>query len=204
MCTFYFLSLSLCVGLSRPPLSLSMVLKSDALIDIFMWINYLSVVITLTELTHFFCFGFQVCLFFTTFWSDILTISTNSELVRMDAFRIEALLSLSPPSALPSRPQPRQLSPGNNSRNRSRCGCRSVPASPRRELGPRLESSALLPAQIQPSSAGSSFLIRNILADCVYSEPGRAEAEAEEFQSRPGENTNVSSASSDSESRGEN
>lgn len=79
-----------------------------------------------------------------------------------------------------------------------------MPASPRRELGPRLESSALLPAQIHPSSAGSSFLIRNILADCVYSEPGRAEAEAEEFQSRPGENTNVSSASSDSESRGEN
>uniref|UniRef100_A0A3Q1IY11 Homeobox domain-containing protein n=1 Tax=Anabas testudineus TaxID=64144 RepID=A0A3Q1IY11_ANATE len=105
-------------------------------------------------------------------------------------FRIDSLLSLSPPGVLLSRSNPPALSPGSSS------GC-SAPPSPRRELVPRLEN-PLLPGplqQLQPRTVSSSFLIRDILADCrpcsdtgrVYSDLGQAELEAEQFQSGPDE-----------------
>lgn len=124
-------------------------------------------------------------------------------------FRIDSLLSFRPPDALLSRADPPELSPGASS------GC-SAPPSPRRELVPRLES-FLLPGhlqQLQPRTVSSSFLIRDILADCqpytgpgqVYSDLGQPELEAEPFQSGPDEDyqdKSHSSSSSDSESRGE-
>ncbi|XP_038559298.1 barH-like homeobox 1a [Micropterus salmoides] len=110
-------------------------------------------------------------------------------------FRIDSLLSLSPPGALLSRAHPPELSPGSGS------GC-SAPPSPRGERAPRLES-ALLPGhlqQLQPRTVSSSFLIRDILADCRrYSDPGQPELEAEpeeDYQAK-----SPSSSSSDTESR---
>ncbi|XP_034396578.1 barH-like homeobox 1a [Cyclopterus lumpus] len=81
--------------------------------------------------------------------------------------------------------------------------------SPRREPDPRLRS-ALPPGLLQPRAAGSSFLIRDILADClpysdpnlVYSDPGQPELEAESFPSGPEEDFQDKSVSgSDSETR---
>uniref|UniRef100_A0A3Q0RFZ8 BarH-like homeobox 1a n=1 Tax=Amphilophus citrinellus TaxID=61819 RepID=A0A3Q0RFZ8_AMPCI len=94
-------------------------------------------------------------------------------------FRIDSLLSLRPPGALLSRADPPELSPGSSS------GC-SAPPSPWRDPVPRLES-PLLPGPLQHRSASSSFLIRDILADCppcshpgqVYSEPCQPELEAD-------------------------
>ncbi|XP_073321915.1 barH-like homeobox 1a [Pagrus major] len=133
-------------------------------------------------------------------------------------FRIDSLLSLRPPGALLSRAEPPELSPASSS------GC-SAPPSPDRERVPRLES-ALLPAHLQPlqpRSVSSSFLIRDILADCrphsdpgqvysdpgqvycdpgqVYCDPGQPELEPEPFQSGPDEDYQDKSSSSDSESR---
>ncbi|XP_040897844.1 barH-like homeobox 1a [Toxotes jaculatrix] len=91
-------------------------------------------------------------------------------------FRIDSLLSLRPPGALLSRADPPERSG------------RSAPPSPRRELVPRLES-PLLPGQLQPRSVSSSFLIRDILADCPpHSDPGQAELETEPFRSGPAVN----------------
>ncbi|KAM9360739.1 barH-like homeobox 1a [Symphorus nematophorus] len=114
-------------------------------------------------------------------------------------FRIDSLLSLRPPGALLSRVEPPELSPGSSS---SSSGC-SAPPSPRRERVPRLES-ALLPASLQPRS---SFLIRDILADCrPYSDPGRdysdprhPELEPEPFQSGTEEDFQDKSSCSDGE-----
>ncbi|XP_034547580.1 barH-like homeobox 1a [Notolabrus celidotus] len=129
-------------------------------------------------------------------------------------FHIDSLLSLRPPGALLSRTEPPELSPGSSS------GC-SAPPSPRREHGPRIES-ALLSGhlqQLQPRSVGSSFLIRDILADCqpysdpgqvysdpgqLYDNPGHPELEPVPFQSGPEEDfqdKSPSSSSSDSECR---
>ncbi|KAM8761399.1 barH-like homeobox 1a [Acanthopagrus schlegelii] len=119
-------------------------------------------------------------------------------------FRIDTLLSLRPPGALLSRADPPELSPASSS------GC-SAPPSPHRELVPRPES-ALLPAhlqQLQPRSVSSSFLIRDILADCrpysdpgqVYPDPGQPELEPAPLQSGPDEDYQDKSSSSDSESR---
>ncbi|GLD54446.1 barH-like 1 homeobox protein [Lates japonicus] len=123
--------------------------------------------------------------------------------VSASRFRIDSLLSLRPPALL-SRAEPPELSPGSSS------GC-SAPPSPRRVPVPRLES-PLLPGPLQPRSVSSSFLIRDILADCrpysdpgqVYSDPGQVELEAEPFQSGPDEfyqDKSLSGSSSDSESR---
>ncbi|XP_026176959.1 barH-like homeobox 1a [Mastacembelus armatus] len=115
--------------------------------------------------------------------------------VSVSRFRIDSLLSPNPPGALFSRPVPPELSPGSSG------GC-SAPPSPRREPVPRLESRVLSGQQLQPRSASSSFLIRDILADCgSYSDPGQAEP----FQSGPYEDfqdKSLSSFSSD-ESRGQ-
>ncbi|XP_020505439.2 barH-like homeobox 1a [Labrus bergylta] len=129
-------------------------------------------------------------------------------------FHIDSLLSLRPPPALLTRADPPELSPGSSS---SSSGC-SAPPSPRREPVPRLES-ALLPSHLHPRSVNSSFLIRDILADCqsysdppqIYSEPGQLyaypgqpELEPEPFQSGPEEeyqDKSHSSSSSDSECR---
>ncbi|XP_044051744.1 barH-like homeobox 1a [Siniperca chuatsi] len=120
-------------------------------------------------------------------------------------FRIDSLLSLRPPGALLSRADPPELSPGSSS------GW-SAPPSPQREPAPRLEP-ALLPGHpplLQPRTVSSSFLIRDILADCrpysdpgqVYSDPGQPELEAEPFQPGPEEDyQDKSSSSSDGESR---
>ncbi|XP_022620466.1 barH-like 1 homeobox protein [Seriola dumerili] len=112
-------------------------------------------------------------------------------------FRIDSLLALRPPGALLSRTDPPELSPGSSS------GC-SAPPSPRREPVPRLES-PLLAGQPQPRSVSSSFLIRDILADCrPFSDPGQAELEAEPFQSGQDgdyQDKSLSSSCSDSESR---
>uniref|UniRef100_A0A3Q1B7L6 Homeobox domain-containing protein n=1 Tax=Amphiprion ocellaris TaxID=80972 RepID=A0A3Q1B7L6_AMPOC len=108
-------------------------------------------------------------------------------------FCIDSLLSLKPPAALLSRPPPPELSPAGSGG--------SEPSSPRRESAARLE------APLQPRSVISSFLIRDILADCrscsdpgqVYSDPGQPEMEVEPFPS--GAEESQSSASSDSETR---
>uniref|UniRef100_A0A8C4DWG6 BarH-like homeobox 1a n=1 Tax=Dicentrarchus labrax TaxID=13489 RepID=A0A8C4DWG6_DICLA len=114
-------------------------------------------------------------------------------------FRIDCLLSLRPPGGLLSRADPPELSPGGSS------GC-SAPPSPRRELVPRLQPALL------PRTVGSSFLIRDILADCqpyshpgqVHPDPGQPGLEPEPFQSGPEEDfQDKSSSSSDSESRGQ-
>ncbi|XP_049435739.1 barH-like homeobox 1a [Epinephelus fuscoguttatus] len=136
--------------------------------------------------------------------------------VSASRFRIDSLLSLRPPGALLSRAEAPELSPGGSS------GC-SAPPSPRREPVPRLDSPPL-PGhlqQLQPRTVSSSFLIRDILADCrpysdpglvypdpglVYPDPGQPELEAEPFQSGPEEDfqdKSHSSSSSDSESRGQ-
>lgn len=125
--------------------------------------------------------------------------------VSASRFHIDSLLSLRPPGALLSRAEPPELSPGSSS------GC-SAPPSPRREPVPRLDS-PLLPGPLQPRSVSSSFLIRDILADCrpysdpvqVYSDPGQVGLEADPFQSGPDEfyqDKSLSSSSSDTESRG--
>ncbi|XP_074527028.1 barH-like homeobox 1a [Halichoeres trimaculatus] len=129
-------------------------------------------------------------------------------------FHIDSLLSLRPAGALLTRTDPPELSPGSSS------GC-SAPPSPRREHVPRIES-ALLSGhlqQLQPRSVSSSFLIRDILADCQpYSDPGQVysdqgqlfdnngqpELEPAPFQSGPEEDfqdKSHSSSSSDSECR---
>ncbi|KAE8292582.1 BarH-like 1 homeobox protein Bar-class homeodomain protein MBH2 BarH-related homeobox protein 1 [Larimichthys crocea] len=99
--------------------------------------------------------------------------------VSASRFRIDCLLSVRPPGALLPRVDPPDFSPGGSS------GC-SAPPPEQRERVPRLES-ALLPAhlqQLQPRTASSSFLIRDILADCrSYSDPGQPELEPEPFQS---------------------
>ncbi|XP_030579261.1 barH-like homeobox 1a [Archocentrus centrarchus] len=113
-------------------------------------------------------------------------------------FRIDSLLSLRPPGALLSRADPPELSPGSSS------GC-SAPPSPWRDPVPRLVSPPL-PGPLQHRSASSSFLIRDILADCppcshpgqVYSEPCQPELEAEPFQSGPDEDFQDKSLSSES------
>ncbi|XP_008294553.1 barH-like homeobox 1a [Stegastes partitus] len=115
-------------------------------------------------------------------------------------FCIDSLLSLRPPAALLPRSHPPELSPAGSS------GC-SEPPSPRREPAARPE------APLQPRSVSSSFLIRDILADCrsypaplcsdpgrVCSDPGEPELEVEPVQS--GADESRSSASSDSEARG--
>uniref|UniRef100_A0A3Q3ISG8 Homeobox domain-containing protein n=1 Tax=Monopterus albus TaxID=43700 RepID=A0A3Q3ISG8_MONAL len=93
---------------------------------------------------------------------------------------IDSVLPLRPPGALLSRATHPELSPGGSN------GC-SAPPSPRRELVPRLEF-PLLPGQLQqlqPRTVSSSFLIRDILADCrPYSDPGQAVLEAEPGSSR--------------------
>ncbi|XP_041644415.1 barH-like homeobox 1a [Cheilinus undulatus] len=109
-------------------------------------------------------------------------------------FHIDSLLSLRPPRSLHTQTDPPELSPGSSS------GC-SAPPSPRRESVPRLES-ALQPGHLQPRSVNSSFLIRDILADCqtysdtvqvysetgqLYADPGQSELEPEPFQSGPEE-----------------
>lgn len=112
-------------------------------------------------------------------------------------FRIDSLLSLRPPGALLSRADTPELSPSSSG------GC-SAPPSPRREHVPRLET-PLLPGplqQLQPRTVSSSFLIRDILADCrPYSDPGQAELEAEPFQSGPDEEYQNKSLSSESRGR---
>lgn len=118
-------------------------------------------------------------------------------------FLIDSLLSLRPPGALLSRVDPPELSPAGSS------GC-SAPPSPNKVAVSRLES-ALGPGQLQqlqPRNVSSSFLIRNILADCrpccdpgqVCPEPGQPEP----FQSAPEEDYQDKSPSSSSsdESRG--
>ncbi len=127
--------------------------------------------------------------------------------VSASRFRIDSLLSLRPPGALLSRADPPELSPGSSSGG-------SAPPSPQRAPVSRLES-ALLPGplqQLQPRTVSSSFLIRDILADCrsysdpgqVYPDPGQPELEAEPFQSGPEEDFQGKSLSSpsDCESRG--
>lgn len=107
-----------------------------------------------------------------------LSLRTEME-VSASRFRIDCLLSVRPPGALLPRVDPPDFSPGGSS------GC-SAPPPEQRERVPRLES-ALLPAhlqQLQPRTASSSFLIRDILADCrSYSDPGQPELEPEPFQS---------------------
>ncbi|XP_042277976.1 barH-like homeobox 1a [Thunnus maccoyii] len=99
-------------------------------------------------------------------------------------FRIDSLLSLTPPAALLSRPEAPELSPGSSSSSSSGC---SAPPSPRREPVPRLDS-VLLPGQLQPRSVSSSFLIRDILADCrPYSDPGQAYSDPGQVYSDPGQ-----------------
>lgn len=133
--------------------------------------------------------------------------------VSASRFHIDSLLSLRPPSALLSRSDPPELSPGSSS------GC-SAPPSPRREHVPRIESALLSGHLHQPRSVSSSFLIRDILADCqpysdpgqvysdpgqLYENPGQPELEPGSFQPGPEEDfqdKSPSSASSDSECRG--
>ncbi|XP_034451493.1 barH-like homeobox 1a isoform X1 [Hippoglossus hippoglossus] len=106
-------------------------------------------------------------------------------------FRTDSLLPLRPPCAPLFRPDPPELSPCS--------GC-SAPPSPRRERVPRFES-PLLAGQIQPRSAGSSFLIRDILSDRrPLSDPGHPGLEAEPCRSGPDEDKSLS-GSSDTESR---
>ncbi|KAG7490564.1 barH-like 1 homeobox protein [Solea senegalensis] len=112
--------------------------------------------------------------------------------VSASRFLIDSLLSFRPPGALFSRSDSPGLGPDSG-----RC---SAPPSRRREVVSRLDS-PLLPAQLQLRSAGSSFLIRDILADCVYSDPGQNGEEAELFQSGADEDRSASCSSSDSESR---
>lgn len=114
-------------------------------------------------------------------------------------FLIDSLLSLRPPGALLSGAEPPEFSPAGSS------GC-SAPPSPQRVRVGRLESAAL-PGQ--PRAVSSSFLIRDILADCQpYSDPGQVypdPGQPEPFQSAPEEDfqdRSHSSSSSDSESRG--
>lgn len=117
-------------------------------------------------------------------------------------FLIDSLLSLRPPGALLSWADPPELSPARSG------GC-SAPPSPQRAHVPRLESVALPGRlqQLQPRAVSSSFLIRDILADCRSClDPGQPERRAEPFQSAPEEDfqdKSDSNASSDSESRGE-
>ncbi|XP_029915606.1 barH-like 1 homeobox protein [Myripristis murdjan] len=121
-------------------------------------------------------------------------------------FRIDSLLCLRPPSALLSRGNsagesrsPPELSPRSD---QDSSGC-SSPPSPRREPVPRVES-PLHPGQlVQPRAVNSSFLIRDILADC------RPLVDCESYPD-PGQNKALdymdkthSNSSSDSESRGE-
>ncbi|XP_075938599.1 barH-like homeobox 1a [Anarhichas minor] len=97
-------------------------------------------------------------------------------------FRIDSLLSLRPPGALLSRAHPPELSPG---------GC-SAPPSPRREPVLRLQCALPPGHQQQPHIVGSSFLIRDILADCrhysdpglFYSDPGQQSGPEEDFQDK--------------------
>ncbi|KAM7390989.1 hypothetical protein PAMP_021707 [Pampus punctatissimus] len=94
-------------------------------------------------------------------------------------FRIDSLLSLMPPAALLCRGEAPELSPDISS------GC-SAPSSPRREPVLRLEP-ALLPGHLQPRSVSSSFLIRDILADCrPYSDPGPVYSDPGPVYSDPG------------------
>ncbi|XP_070761180.1 barH-like homeobox 1a [Enoplosus armatus] len=113
-------------------------------------------------------------------------------------FRIDSLLSLRPSGAHLSRADPPEISPGSSS------GC-SAPPSPRRELAPRLEF-ALLPGRLQllqPRTVSSSFLIRDILADCQpYSDPGQPELEAEPFQPGQEEDYQEKSPGSSSDVQG--
>ncbi|KAM7415499.1 hypothetical protein PAMA_017823 [Pampus argenteus] len=117
-------------------------------------------------------------------------------------FRIDSLLSLMPPAALLRRAEAPELSPGISS------GC-SAPSSPRRKPVPRLEP-ALLPGHLQPRSVSSSFLIRDILADCrpfsdpgqAFSDPGQAFSDPGQAFSDPGQvELDKSHSSSSSESR---
>lgn len=113
-------------------------------------------------------------------------------------FRIDSLLSLSPPGALLSRADPPEFSPESSS-----SGC-SAPPSPRREVVLRLESPLLAGPlqQLQPRTVSSSFLIRDILADRrPFSDPGQAELEAEPFQSGPDEDYQNKSLISESRGR---
>lgn len=92
------------------------------------------------------------------------------------AFRIDALLSLTPPEARLSRPEP-QLSPGSSSG----------------EPGPRLESPPPPGPLLQPRAVSSSFLIRDILSDCEELDPA-----AEQFESGPDTDYRNKSLSSES------
>uniref|UniRef100_UPI003AAACDEA barH-like 1 homeobox protein n=1 Tax=Centroberyx gerrardi TaxID=166262 RepID=UPI003AAACDEA len=106
-------------------------------------------------------------------------------------FGIDSLLSLRPPGALLSRRDsagesrsPPELSPRSEPDS---SGC-SAPPSPRREPVPRAESPPRPGRRLQPRAAGSSFLIRDILADCRplhFSDPGQPEPGAEPFRSGP-------------------
>ncbi|KAM3867589.1 barH-like homeobox 1a [Diretmus argenteus] len=123
-------------------------------------------------------------------------------------FGIDFLLSLRPGSALLSRGDsgeesrsPPELSPQSDPDS---SGC-SAPPSPRREPVPRIEPPLHRGQLVQPQTVNSSFLIRDILADCrplaacePYSDPGQPEPEAEPFRSRLEDHSN---SSSDNEGR---
>ncbi|KAF3695256.1 BarH-like 1 homeobox protein [Channa argus] len=102
-------------------------------------------------------------------------------------FRIDSLLSVSPPGALLSRPDPPELTSGGSR------GC-SAPSSPRTEPVPRPES------PLQPRS----FLIRDILADSrSCADPRQSELEAEPLHPEPHEDCQTKSPRSSCFDRGQ-
>ncbi|XP_068166938.1 barH-like homeobox 1a [Antennarius striatus] len=116
--------------------------------------------------------------------------------VSSSRFRIDSLLSLGPPGALFPRSDYQELPPG------------SAAHPQQRQPAPRPEAAAL-PAHLRllrPRAAGSSFLIRDILADCgpdsdpapLHSDPGQPEVDV---PSGPEEDYQDKSSSSDSEVR---
>ncbi|XP_029999396.1 barH-like homeobox 1a [Sphaeramia orbicularis] len=114
--------------------------------------------------------------------------------MELSGFRIDSLLSLRPPQELLLRAEPPELSPGS-------CSGGSAPASPRTEPLPRRESGPLPGHLLQPRTAASSFLIRDILADCrPFSDPGQPELEAGPNRVGP-EEESLSRLSSDPENR---
>ncbi|XP_041855521.1 barH-like 1 homeobox protein [Melanotaenia boesemani] len=95
-------------------------------------------------------------------------------------FLIDSLLSLRPPRALLCWGNSPEISPGSSS------SC-SAPPCPRRVPVPRLEC-LLPPGPMQPRAVSSSFLIRDILADCWPGcDPRQPELRAEPFRPGPDE-----------------
>ncbi|TNN55790.1 BarH-like 1 homeobox protein [Liparis tanakae] len=116
--------------------------------------------------------------------------------VPASGFWSDFLLRLRAPGARLSGARAPEISPG---------GCPPTRPAPGREPGPRLRC-ALPPGLLQPRAASSSFLIRDILADClpdpdlVYSDPGQPELES--TRSGPEEDfQDLSVSGSDSETR---